>query len=104
MRILTPLNDKVIGRMVDVMGQNRRTSGGIIITDNAGDEQFVRPRWFEVTHVGPENEDHTVGTYVLVEHGRWGRGFTLDGSMNEENKLFHLDTDSMLAVSDDRPV
>lgn len=101
MKTLTPLHDKVIGRMVDVMGQDRTTAGGLILSDNAGDEQFIRPRWFEVTHVGPEQKDVSVGEFVLMPHGRWGHGFSIDGSTREEDKLFHLDTETMMAVADE---
>lgn len=102
---LTPLNDKVIGRMLETVGLVRTSAGGVILgADEAGKDDFVRPRWFEVTHVGPDQQDVAVGDYVLLPHGRWGHGFNLEGSIREEDKLFHIDTDSMMAVSDDNPI
>jgi hypothetical protein len=99
---LKPLRDKVIGQMVDTMGAMRQTESGIFLgTDDQGADDFVRPRWFLVTHVGPEQEDVHPGDYVLVPHGRWGHGFNLDGSLREEDKLFHIDTEQMMMVSDE---
>lgn len=104
MKQLTPIRDKVIGKMVDTVGATRFTPGGIILgADTPDAEDFVRARWFEVTHVGPDQKEIKVGEWVLVPHGRWGHGFDLEGTFKEENKLFHIDTEAMMIVSDERP-
>ena len=56
---------------------------------------------FEVVYVGPEQKDVNPGEYVLVAHGRWSRGVTIDPA--DDYKLYFLDNDEMLAVSDDLP-
>lgn len=99
-RILIPLHDKVIGKTIEDFGF-KTTSGGLIINDKDGDEKSIRPRWFQVTHVGPKNKDILVDEFVLVAHGRWSRGFNLNEG---EPKLFHLDTDEILLKSDTAPV
>jgi len=88
--------------MLDTAGALRTTQSGIILgTDDPGHSGFLRARWFLVTHTGPEQTDVVTGQYVLVPQGRWGHGFNLEGSVLEEDKLFHIDIDSMMMVSDE---
>lgn len=101
MRNLTPLTDKIIGRMLDAIGNERRTKGGLVLTEKNLGEEAIRPRWFEVTHVGPDQKDVTAGNYVLVPHGRWSRGLDFYGTNREEDKLFLLDNDAIMMVSDE---
>ena len=105
MREITPIRDKILGRMLETFGANRTTPGGLVLTEtDMNAENAIRPRWFEVTHVGPEQEEILAGQYVLVEHGRWSRGINLEGTMREEDKLFLIDNDEMLMVSDNDPL
>lgn len=101
--MITPIRDNVLARMIDWPGQ-RTTAGGLIVNEEEGTEGSVRPRWFEVTHVGKEQEEFSVGDYVLVAHGRWSRGIDVEGTRRNEDKLFLLDLDEILATSDDNPV
>lgn len=94
------IGDKVIGRMVDGFGK-KKTSGGIIIDEKDGDEKSIRPRWFKVTHVGPANNDFKVDEYILVEHGRWTRGFRTH--VDDEFKSYMIDLENIMAVSDELP-
>ena len=100
MKTITPIRDKVIARMIDGFGE-KKTAGGLIIQEKDGTVDAIRPRWFEVTHVGPEQKDVTPGEYVLVAHGRWSRGFTVDPA--DDFKLYFLDNDEILAASDELP-
>ena len=102
MRDIRPLGDKVIARLIDEYGE-RVTHGGVILSDKDGTTEAIRPRWFLVTHTGPEQEDVTVGQYVLVEQGRWTRGLDVEGTHRKSDYLFRLDTEGILAVSDDEP-
>lgn len=95
-----PLGSKVIGILVDKYGV-KKTSSGLYINDADGSADAVRPRWFKVTHVGPDQKCVAVNDYVLVSHGRWSRGFTI--SSLDTEKYFHLDEDEMLLVSDTLP-
>ena len=104
MKNFTPLHDKVVGRMIETVGAVRQTESGLYLgLDDESSETFVRPRWFEVTHVGDEQKDVVPGQYVLVPHGRWSHGFNLDGSLAEVDKLFQIDHTDMLLVSDEAP-
>jgi len=99
-RKLIPIHDKVIGKSVDDYGL-KTTAGGLIINEKDGAAESIRPRWFEVTHVGPKNQVVEVGDFVLVAHGRWSRGFTIN--VDDDTKYFHLDSDEILIKTNTKP-
>lgn len=101
MRKLTPLHDKVLGKMMEPPGTYHTTKSGVILPESQFDERAVRPRWFLVTHVGPEQEDIHPGDFVLVTHGRWSRGIDLEGNRRDEDKIFFLDNEEILMVADE---
>lgn len=93
---LRVLGDKVVGIMTDGYGE-KVTAGGIITKEKDGDAKSIRPRWFEVTHVGADNKDFNVGDYILVEHGRWTRGFRINPT--DKKKSHMIDLEKIIAVS-----
>lgn len=97
-RTIKPLKDKVFAKMIDGFGL-KTTKGGLIYNEKDGTEGAIRPRWFEITHVGPKNKDFNIGDYVLVSHGRWSRGFKIDPL--DETKYYMLDLDEILLLSDE---
>jgi co-chaperonin GroES (HSP10) len=101
---IRPLRDKVLGRMLEPIGQDRTTKGGVIVVEKNMEESGIRPRWFEVTHVGPDQVDVAVGQYILMPHGRWSRGVDIEGSRQINGMIFLLDNDSILGISDDNPL
>lgn len=52
-----------------------QTIRGIIIPDDDMKERGIKPRWCKVHKVGPEVYGIEKGDWILVEHGRWSRGF-----------------------------
>jgi hypothetical protein len=94
------LSNKVIGIMVDNFGI-RKTANGLIINEIDGAENSIRPRWFKVTHVGPEQNAVQVNDYVLVSHGRWSRGFFIDKEASQ--KYYHLDEKEILIKTETKP-
>jgi co-chaperonin GroES (HSP10) len=104
MNKLNPLRDNVMAKMIEPVGALRKTHGGVLMTEHQQSEEFVRARWFVVTHVGPEQNDVTEGQYVLVSHGRWSRGIDFDNTHLEADKLFLIDNDELLMVSDIDPL
>lgn len=100
---IRPLRDRVLGQMIDPPGTERTTQGGLIITENESSEDFVRPRWFLVTHVGPEQTDIFPGQYVLVAHGRWSRGIDIAGTRRQQDKLYLIDHAEVLGIRPDHP-
>lgn len=101
MKIITPIKDNIFGKMIDGFGL-KTTSGGVILNEKDGTENAIRPRWFEVTHIGPDNVEFFIGEYVLVAHGRWSRGFQIDKL--DETKYYMLDLEEIFVKSDEYPL
>lgn len=80
------------------------SKGGILLLDDDGKDQGIRPRWGKVYAIGPEQKEVEVGQWILVAHGRWTRGVELQESEEEESKtLRRVDVNDILAVSDEAP-
>jgi len=101
MTTIRAIGDKVLGYMVDGFGE-KVTSGGIVVQERDGSSDSIRPRWFMVTHVGPDQDEVSVGDYVLVAHGRWSRGVTVDSA--SDRKLYLLDNNEILIKSQENPI
>lgn len=90
----------VLGFFVNPPGE-RKTSGGMIMLDDDGKTEGIRPRFFEVFDVGDRTEvanDIKKGDLVLVAHGRWSRGFDVDAE--DGRKLYALDDNDILGIYD----
>jgi|TARA_B110000977_G_scaffold177854_1_gene234810 co-chaperonin GroES (HSP10) len=74
------------------------TKSGIILLDDNATTRGIHPRWAEVIAVGNEQEDIQVGQWVLVAHGRWSRGFTLNDVDSRT-----VDPNDILGISDTAP-
>lgn len=74
------------------------TAAGIIITSDDGKDRGIHPRWGLVMAIGDDQSDVKVGEWVLVAHGRWSRGFELNGET-----VRTVDPKDVLAASDDEP-
>ena len=73
---IRPLHDRVIVR--EMHFGEMKTSGGLILTADDGKDHGIKPRWGKVYAKGHENKDEfEVGDWILVEHGRWTRGFKM---------------------------
>ena len=98
---LRPIHDHVL--VTDLYFGEQKTKGGIIIRDDNGTARGVYPRWARVWAKGSENKDeYNVGDYILIEHGRWTRKMELEID-GEEITLHRVDTDAILAVSNEKP-
>jgi hypothetical protein len=84
----------------DMVFDERISTGGIVLLNDNGKGNGIRPRWGRVYAVGPEQKDVNVGDWVLVAHGRWTRGLDLE---DETGKLTirKIDPKDILLVSDD---
>lgn len=91
-----PLRDGVLVRSMKF--DEVVTKSGIIILSDDGTTGGIHPRWAEVIAVGNEQEDIQVGQWVLVAHGRWSRGFTLN---DVESRT--VDPNDILGISDVPP-
>ena len=79
-----------------------KTKGGIILNDDDGTESGIHPRWAKVYAVGDQQDDVTVGQWVMVAHGRWSRALKV--RKNEvELEVRMIDENDILLVSDEEP-
>jgi len=96
---------KAVGNRVlvsDMYFGEQTTKSGIILKDDNGTTRGVYPRWGRVYRKGPHNEDpYSEGDWVLVEHGRWTRGITVDDG--EEREIRMVEAESILGWADERP-
>lgn len=103
MKKITPLRDVVLGRMIDTFGI-KTTGSGLIFQEQEGTEASLRPRWFEVVAVGPEQTDIKEGDFVLVPNGRWTRGLDVYRTSRKEEYIFGIDVEAALAVTNENPL
>jgi hypothetical protein len=74
---------------IHLLGDDMRTAG-------------IRPRWAQVYAVGPEQQDIKIGQWVLVTHGRWTRGVTIEDATGELT-IRRIDHEDVLLVTDTAP-
>lgn len=90
------------GVLVSEMETGEQMIGKVIILDDDMKERGIRPRWCKVYSTGPEVENLTKGDWILVDHGRWTRGF--DGEMDGNKITFRfVDYNDILLKSDQHP-
>ena len=65
---ITPIRDNVLVSNMDF--DNRTTNTGILLLNDDGKSEGIRPRWGRVWAVGEEQQYVKIGDWVLVEHGR----------------------------------
>lgn len=98
---IRPLHDNII---IDEMEFGFEVSQlGVILPSDNGKGSGVHPRWGRVFAVGPEQKDVKVGDWILLEHGRWSRGFTYVRDNGEETELRLADKKAILMISDEKP-
>ena len=98
---LRPIGNRVIVK--NMYFGEQKTAGGLIITNDDGKTRGIYPRWGQVHSKGPENDDdYTVGDWVLVEHGRWTRSVKIDEGKGEL-ELRMVEAESVLAYSNEKP-
>jgi co-chaperonin GroES (HSP10) len=97
---LRPLHDDVL--VCDMDMDEMTTAGGIVVLSDNGKAHGVKPRWARVYKVGAEQKDIREGEWILIEHGRWTRKFTVDDgeSIKEIQKV---ELKSILATADHKP-
>lgn len=99
---ITALHDHIIVRDMDFRG--RQLSSGIVLLNDDGKSEGIRPRWAEVYAVGPDQKDVQVGQWVFVEHGRWTRGLTIEiEDTGEEIVIRRADPNGIIFVRDTPP-
>lgn len=97
---------RAIGNRVlvtDMHFGEQKTASGLIISNDDGKTRGIYPRWGKVYSKGPQNNDpYEVGEWILVEHGRWTRGMTLETD-DGELEVRMVEAESILAYSNEKP-
>lgn len=90
--------------LVSELEGGTRVVNGIIIPDDNGKSEGIRPRWAKVFSVGEKIDEITEGQWVLVEHGRWTRMLSVKDDAGNETKVWGVEwPQSVLMVSDEKP-
>jgi co-chaperonin GroES (HSP10) len=98
---LCPVLDRVI--VTDMYFGEQKTASGLIIKDDDGTSGGLYPRWARVHAKGRLNEDeYQIGDWILVEHGRWTRGFKLDEG-NGAIEIRMVEAESILGWQTEKP-
>ena len=95
------LHDDVI--VCDMDFGEIRLNSGIILRSDDGKSEGIKPRWGRVWAVGPEQTDVKIGEWILVEHGRWTRGITVEDQNGDEVVVRMVETKSILLSADEKP-
>lgn len=97
---IRPLRDHVI--VTDMNFEGRKLSSGILLLNDDGKTNGIRPRWARVFAVGPEQHAVKPGQWVFIEHGRWSRGLKISRA-GEEIVIRRADPNCIIFVSDTEP-
>jgi len=81
----------------------RTTKSGIILRDDNGKTEGIRPRWAKVWKVAEDITDVKPGQWILCEHGRWTMAITIKDEAGNDFKFSKIDPNGIIAVQDDEP-
>jgi co-chaperonin GroES (HSP10) len=98
---LKPIRDNIV--IVDMDFGEQVTKGGLVLLSDDGKSEGVKSRWGRVHSVGPMQEDVKAGEWILLEHGRWSRGFTVLDDDGNDIIIRRADPKGILAVADEKP-
>jgi hypothetical protein len=98
-------NFQALGKTIVVTDMNfdeRITANGIVLLNDDKKSAGIRPRWAKVYAIGPDqlDTDIAVGKYILISHGRWTRGITIEDETGKKT-LRKVDENDILLVSDE---
>ena len=97
---IKPLRDSVI--VTDMDFNDRKLASGILLLGDDGKTDGIRPRWARVYAIGPEQQDVSVGQWILIEHGRWSRGLKICKE-DKEFTIRRADPKAIIFVTDEQP-
>ncbi len=97
---IRPLKKEIL--VYDMYFGEQTTNTGIILIDDNATDRGIHPRWCKIYSVGPNNTDDLLPEHwILVEHGRWSRGFTFfNTTANKEMTIRRVDSNSILLKYD----
>jgi len=90
--------------LVTNLDRGSRVVNGIIIPNDNGKSEGIRPRWGQVYSVGEDVTAITPGQWILIENGRWTRMITVKEDNGTDTPLWGVEwPKSVLLVSDTEP-
>lgn len=92
---VSPLPGRVF---VTNMKFGERKIGSIIIMNDDGKDQGVRPRWAQIWKVGEGVTEVVENEWVLIKHGRWSRKHQVG-----ETTFWAVELESILLATPDEP-
>jgi len=94
------MHDNII--VSDMKFDERISKGGIVLLDDDKKSSGIRPRWAKIYGLGPDVKDPQleIGKYILISHGRWTRGITVETPSGKVT-LRKVDPNDILLVSDE---
>jgi len=99
---ITPIHDRVLVSDMD-FGESK-TKGGLIIGSDDGHTRGIKPRWCKVVSKGHKNKDtYKKGDWILVEHGRWSRGFSFADENGKETVLRIVEAKAVMMTGNYKP-
>jgi co-chaperonin GroES (HSP10) len=98
---IIPIRDNIL--VTDMNFDARVSAGGIVLPSDNGKSEGIRHRWGRVWAIGPEQKDVQVGEWILLEHGRWTRGVTVELEDGSEIVIRRADINAILMVTDEDP-
>jgi len=90
--------------LVSDLERGSRVVRGIIIPDDNGKSEGIRPRWGKVYSVGEDIVDIAPGQWILIENGRWTRMLKVREDNGSETQVWGVEwPQSVMLVSDTDP-
>jgi co-chaperonin GroES (HSP10) len=96
---IRPLKDTIL--VYGMEFKERLSRGGLILPDDDMKSSGIRPRWAQVYAIGPDVKDVEVGQYIMIAHGRWSRGQTIEDDEGEK-VIRKVDPNDILLISDEK--
>jgi len=90
--------------LVTDLERGSRIVNGIIIPDDNGKSEGIRPRWGRVYSVGSGVTEIVTGQWILIENGRWTRMVKVKEDDGSYTQLWGVEwPKSVMLVSDTDP-
>lgn len=90
--------------LVSDLERGSRVVNGIIIPDDNGKSEGIRPRWGKVYSVGSDITDIVPGQWILIENGRWTRMLKVKEDDGSHTQVWGVEwPQSVMLVSDTDP-
>lgn len=85
----------------DMNFDERTTESGIILRSLDKKLEGIHPRWGCVYAIGDKQSDIKIGQYILIKHGRWTRGVTIEEESGHVTTIRRVDPADILLVSNE---